>query len=614
MLLACLQWRKENNIARRAPPPAPRSGRRGAPCSARRVTRRSCARSRRAARARALARAGPRRLPRAEPCRTGLARRSVFSTPLDKEKMRHLVQGFPHSHHGFDKKGQPIYIDRTGQLDVESVLEFMTKEEVLHSHIIMMEYQNRILMAEGSRRMGHTVHRMCNIVDMTGASSRMASRKARAPRRRRLPALRERAARSPPSLPSLAGPCALTSRRRVRAAPQAMDVFKLIAAVDQDNYPETMGATYVVNAPWVFTAVWRMVRVFLDEGVTAKVHILGEGAPTRDALLAAVDAEALPAFLGGTCKCPGGCVTGAACTSADGLVASQRAIQAYCEEYTRALRAGEITPDGRPMQRARTAPAPAAVAPAGQAGARTAGAAAPGAPPQLAPVAAARSGAAAAAAGAAAPRQISPRSLERNVAFRKPFNHPAMKEPVQSPPPPPPPPPPEALLEPLPSTPHTPVTPSSEAASDDAAAAAMAEAAQAHALAAATALEAEEARAAMLEADSAVAAAVADSHAADHEARAAAKMAHFAAEEARAAARVAAHAASTLAARARALSAGTHAAAAAVARRASALASPIYPFRRSKLRADQADFDDEDDSVFSDACDYIESASDEDGS
>jgi hypothetical protein len=44
----------------------------------------------------------------------------------------------------------------------------------------MMEYQNRILMREGSVLMGRTVHRMCNIVDMTGASTRMASRKARA--------------------------------------------------------------------------------------------------------------------------------------------------------------------------------------------------------------------------------------------------------------------------------------------------------------------------------------------------------------------------------------------------------------------------------------------------
>ena len=241
---------------------------------------------------------------------------SVFDHPLSVDKFRHLCRYFPHAHHGFDRKGQPIYIDCTGKLDVDTCLGAVTVEEVLQSHIIMMEFQNRILMAEASAAAGHTVHRMCNIVDMKGASMRLASRKA-------------------------------------------MDVFKGIAAVDQDNYPETMGATYVVNAPWVFTAVWKLVRVFLDDGVTAKVHILGEGEPTRKALREAVDPAQLPAFLGGTCRCPGGCVSGAECTSPDGLVASQRRILAYCSEYSRALAAREIDQHGTPL----AAPAPAAPPP-----------------------------------------------------------------------------------------------------------------------------------------------------------------------------------------------------------------------------------------------------------
>lgn len=32
-------------------------------------------------------------------------------------------------------------------------------------------------MEEGSRRVGHTVHQMCNVVDMTGASMKLAGRK-----------------------------------------------------------------------------------------------------------------------------------------------------------------------------------------------------------------------------------------------------------------------------------------------------------------------------------------------------------------------------------------------------------------------------------------------------
>jgi len=187
-------------------------------------------------------------------------------------------------------------------LDADTLLERVSKEEVLASHLVMMEFQNRVLMAEGSRLAGRTVHKMCNIVDLTGASTRLAGRKT-------------------------------------------MEVFKLIAAVDQGNYPETMGATYVVNAPWLFTAVWAVAKAFLDDGVTAKVHILGAGAPTRDALLAAVDAASLPAFLGGQCACPGGCVSGPSCSSPDGMVASQRRILRFCEAYVTTGASGQMPPE-----------------------------------------------------------------------------------------------------------------------------------------------------------------------------------------------------------------------------------------------------------------------------
>jgi|APGre2960657444_1045066.scaffolds.fasta_scaffold01737_7 hypothetical protein len=66
------------------------------------------------------------------------AHRSMFSRPLSPAKFRHLCRYFPHAHHGFDKQGQPIYIDLTGLLEVDALLEVVSKEEVLQSHIIMM--------------------------------------------------------------------------------------------------------------------------------------------------------------------------------------------------------------------------------------------------------------------------------------------------------------------------------------------------------------------------------------------------------------------------------------------------------------------------------------------
>lgn len=149
------------------------------------------------------------------------------------------------------------------------------------------------------------------------------------------------------------------------ASRKAVDVFKGIAAVDQPNYPETMGCTLVVNAPWVFTAIWSVVRVFLDEGVTAKVNILGEGEPSRKALLKQVHPSQLPAFLGGDCRCPGGCVSGPSCTAPRGMVASQHRIEAYCARFAAAVASGMSEEESLPLEAPEqpSAGAPAEVGP-----------------------------------------------------------------------------------------------------------------------------------------------------------------------------------------------------------------------------------------------------------
>ena len=34
-----------------------------------------------------------------------------------------------------------------------------------------------------------------------------------------------------------------------------------MSAVDQKNYPETMAAIYLTNAPWIFTTIFKMLQV-----------------------------------------------------------------------------------------------------------------------------------------------------------------------------------------------------------------------------------------------------------------------------------------------------------------------------------------------------------------
>lgn len=52
---------------------------------------------------------------------------------------------------------------------------------------------------------------------------------------------------------------------------QTRGLLQIASKVASDNYPENMGNTYVINAPFVFSACWSIVKGFLDERTTKKI-------------------------------------------------------------------------------------------------------------------------------------------------------------------------------------------------------------------------------------------------------------------------------------------------------------------------------------------------------
>ena len=61
----------------------------------------------------------------------------------------------------------------------------------------------------------------------------------------------------------------------------------------------------IINAPMLFTAIWAVVKMWIDEKTKEKIKIIGSS--YKKELLKFVDPENLPTFLdGGTCKCKGG--------------------------------------------------------------------------------------------------------------------------------------------------------------------------------------------------------------------------------------------------------------------------------------------------------------------
>jgi len=58
---------------------------------------------------------------------------------------------------------------------------------------------------------------------------------------------------------------------------KTLDWFKRYTAVFQNFYPETMLRTYVINAPMIFTGLWKAIRIFLHPTTAAKISVSSWG-------------------------------------------------------------------------------------------------------------------------------------------------------------------------------------------------------------------------------------------------------------------------------------------------------------------------------------------------
>uniref|UniRef100_A0A453SFU0 CRAL-TRIO domain-containing protein n=1 Tax=Aegilops tauschii subsp. strangulata TaxID=200361 RepID=A0A453SFU0_AEGTS len=73
-----------------------------------------------------------------------------------------------------------------------------------------------------------------------------------------------------------------------------LQILTAISAVDELNYPEKAETYYIVNAPYIFSACWKVVKPLLQERTRKKVHVLsGRG---KDELLKIMDHLSIPHF------------------------------------------------------------------------------------------------------------------------------------------------------------------------------------------------------------------------------------------------------------------------------------------------------------------------------
>ena len=164
--------------------------------------------------------------------------------------------------HGVDRQGQPVSIERLGHSQPVLLCQAVSLEQLMLYHHHHME--NKGVMFATASVEKDSVLRGCKIMDLEGLGKQH-----------------------------------LTGR--------GITYFKSIISASQDNYPETMGSLFIINAPWVFNIAWKMVRPLLHANTLDKIHILG--GDYQKVLQQYIDPQHIPVEFGGSCTCNGrGCV------------------------------------------------------------------------------------------------------------------------------------------------------------------------------------------------------------------------------------------------------------------------------------------------------------------
>jgi len=166
--------------------------------------------------------------------------------------------GYHHGYYGVSRDGLPVYIEEYASVNVDELLKKFSEDHLKDYYTNSFELMLHSIFPEASKLAGRRIDRMITILDVKGVGI-------------------------------------------MRMMKSDMRSFlKMAASVSQDNYPESMGRLFIVNAGWSFTGLWKVVKQFLDEKTNKKIKILGD--KFEKDLHKVVDPAQLPEFLGGTCK------------------------------------------------------------------------------------------------------------------------------------------------------------------------------------------------------------------------------------------------------------------------------------------------------------------------
>jgi hypothetical protein len=180
---------------------------------------------------------------------------NILNATLDKETEYFKI--WPQDYHGVDKRGHPVYIEKTATVDPSTLLANFNVHELKRFHTQMQETLEWRKQQE-SERSGNMTYKQIVIMDMYDFGMKH---------------------------------CSSTF----------YDPLKAIIMIDQYYYPESLYKLYLINCPFVFRALWKVVKPWLHPLTAARIEILGVDFLPQ--LVKLIDEDQIPKYLGGKCEC-----------------------------------------------------------------------------------------------------------------------------------------------------------------------------------------------------------------------------------------------------------------------------------------------------------------------
>jgi len=178
--------------------------------------------------------------------------------------MRQVCQAYQMGCHRTDRYGNPLNFELVGRVDFEKTLKLIDAEKFKKWYFQQVEVTARYRMPSCSRVAGRTVYQATTVMDLKEIST------------------------------------------SILFDSQGRKVLQSIIEDCNNNYPEQMYKMFIINCPSIFPMFWRIIKNFVDKNTRAKIHILGKD--FLGELTKVVAPENIPDFLGGSCRCPGGCL------------------------------------------------------------------------------------------------------------------------------------------------------------------------------------------------------------------------------------------------------------------------------------------------------------------